>query len=342
MADYAATDQVSATTPTGAARASIGTWGLPNFVGELFKLSPMDTPLLSMIGGLTGGESIDRPVFTWQDTIHRAPAVQDVDEGQDATFSAQKRQERKNVVMIHQYGVELTYTKQSAPGLLGSGGDSPSTAATSILGNQPIQDEMSWQLQIKIEQAALDVELAFLTGTYAFPNDGQARQTQGLEGAGAAPTYINKTGGGATDPLTRTYTNELAQAMFDEGAPFNNVVYMVPSAQKVELTNDYAVNSNWNIQPRSHTMFGVNATDLETDFVKLPIVVNRHMTANSALIIDLSVVAPVFMPIKNRGHFFLEPLASSGAYDRMQLYGEIGLKYGPTRYHGRLYNLNTV
>jgi hypothetical protein len=31
------------------------TFNLPNFVGELFELTPADTPFLSAIGGLTGG-----------------------------------------------------------------------------------------------------------------------------------------------------------------------------------------------------------------------------------------------------------------------------------------------
>ena len=31
------------------------TWNLPNYSGELFTADPIQTPLLSMIGGLTGG-----------------------------------------------------------------------------------------------------------------------------------------------------------------------------------------------------------------------------------------------------------------------------------------------
>ncbi|WP_442928355.1 SU10 major capsid protein, partial [Microbacterium sp. MMO-79] len=33
-------------------------YNLPNFVGELFQVSPSETPLLSAIGGLTGGEEV--------------------------------------------------------------------------------------------------------------------------------------------------------------------------------------------------------------------------------------------------------------------------------------------
>ena len=42
------------------------TYNLPNYTGELFGASPEDTPLLSMIGGLTSGESVASTLFEWQ------------------------------------------------------------------------------------------------------------------------------------------------------------------------------------------------------------------------------------------------------------------------------------
>ena len=33
-------------------------YDLPNFVGELFNITPSDTPFLSAIGGMTGGKSV--------------------------------------------------------------------------------------------------------------------------------------------------------------------------------------------------------------------------------------------------------------------------------------------
>ena len=38
-------------------------YDLPNFVGELFNITPSDTPFLSAIGGMTGGKSVtSKPV----------------------------------------------------------------------------------------------------------------------------------------------------------------------------------------------------------------------------------------------------------------------------------------
>jgi hypothetical protein len=57
------------------------TYNLPNYVGELFAITPEDTPLLSSIGGLTGGKRVrmprtprsvcGRPLRTWSRSTRR-------------------------------------------------------------------------------------------------------------------------------------------------------------------------------------------------------------------------------------------------------------------------------
>jgi hypothetical protein len=329
MAAYGAGDQISAAPGT--------TDVLPNFVGELFKLSPVDTPLLSLIGGLTGGKGVTAPQFTWQDTLHRAPALQAVGEGADAVFNEQKRNERNNVCMIHQYGVELTYTKQAATGLLGTIGATPDTDAANILGTQPVQDEMAWQLQIQVEQAGLDVELAFLTGTLSYPATTGARQTQGIIGAISADTTTTWTGSQVADA---DVVNDLSRKLYDNGAPQRSMIIMGDSLPKVELGTAYQ--SGGTLQPRSFNEFGVNITQMHTEFGSYNYVLNRHMDQDTLLMLDLDVMAPCFLATPGKGHFFLEPLSKSGSYDRHQLYGDIGLEYGPAGWHAMAAALHTV
>ncbi len=52
-------------------------YDLPNYVGELFNITPNDTPFLSAIGGMTGGKSVTSKQFTWQ-TVDNATAAQTV------------------------------------------------------------------------------------------------------------------------------------------------------------------------------------------------------------------------------------------------------------------------
>lgn len=353
MPAYGTGNQPAAAIPTGGA-AGFGSFNLPNFVGELFKLSPLDTPLLSMIGGMSGGEQAAAPLFTWQDTLHRAPALTATDrsaiEGDDATFQSQSRSERVNVLEIFQYGVELTYTKQAATGLLGTAGGAgdttPDVEAENILGTQPVQNEMAWQLQIKLEQAALDCEVSFLTGTLAYPNDGTARQTQGIVGAISDITLDTDTSADWTTTNTviegKQMVNEVSTALYVNGAPMRSMVLMVGAAAKLLISSDFQ-EGNGNISPRSYNRFGVNITDIETDVAGvLPVVLNRHLNVETVLFLELDVMKPCFMPIPGKGHFFLEPLAKSGSYDRQQLYGEIGLKYGPQGWHASVVNFDGV
>jgi hypothetical protein len=331
--------------------------GLPNFVGELFKLSPLDTPLLTLVGGKSGGRPTAAPVFTWQDTIHRAPdrtfGGTVITEGADANFASQKRNERRNVVQIFQYGVELSYLKQGSVDLLGAENIAmvgPPTAdvttyATSILGNQPVPSEMAWQLQVKIEQCALDVEDAFLNGTYAYPVDlfttGPA--TQGIVGAISADTSqdasandIGQTTGDTAEERAGNVISILAKKLYDNGAPMRNCVLMGNSQSKKDTGRYYTTTATGgSIQPRSYNIFGVNVTDIETEFGMFPFVLNRHLSVDEVLIIDLDVMAPRFEPVPNKGHFFLEPLSKLGSYDREQLYGQIGLEYGPGGWHAK-------
>jgi hypothetical protein len=351
MAAYGTTNQPASAVPAGGL-AGWGTFNLPNFVGELFKTSPLETPLLSTIGGMSGGESIASVKFSWQTTQHRAPALQGGPadrtfiEGDDATFQVQDRSEIVNVAEIFQYGVELTYSKQAASGMLSAAGLGALAVPVSaqVLGNQPVQDEMAWQLQIKLEQCALDLEIAFLTGTLAYAANGTTRATQGISGAVAAATSLDGQliadfPGAAHIVNGDEAVNVLAQAMFDEGAPLRNVQIHMGSAVKRDVSSSFQ-GGNGNISPRSYNKFGVNATEIETDFGNFPMVLNRHIAVETMIAIEMDVTKPCFMPIPGKGHFFLEPLAKSGSYDRQQLYGEIGLKYGPPGWHGKVDNLD--
>src|SRR5690349_14833773 len=92
------------------------TYNLPNFVGELFGTSPEDTPFLSAVGGLTGGESVASTIFTWQSyDLRDAADDRQRTEGADApTAEGRARANGSNVLEIHQEQVAVTYTKQGA------------------------------------------------------------------------------------------------------------------------------------------------------------------------------------------------------------------------------------
>ena len=301
-------------------------YDLPNFVGELFNITPNDTPFLSAIGGMTGGKSVTSKQFTWQ-TVDNATAAQTVvAEGADATFAERSRSEVTNVTQIMQYGVHVSYTKQAATGNL---------SGESILGNQPVQDELAFQLDMAMKRAARDIEFSFLQGTYVADTDvSTARKTRGM--LAAISTNERGAAGGA---LAQGDVDNVLKQMADSGAPFEQPVMFANAFQKQKLSSIFS--SALSLAPRDRNIGGVNITTIETDFGEIGIVFNRHVPADDIIIADLAYCKPVFLDIPGKGHFFAEPLAQTGSAYKFQIYGEVGLEYGPEQFHGKITSLST-
>lgn len=150
------------------------TYNLPNFVGELFQVSPSETPLLSAIGGLTGGEEVKSVEFEWQEEdLRDSQANRSRLEGAPAQNSDQRvRRNVKNVVEIHQETVELSYTKQAATG---------QTSGVNNDQTNPVTSEMDHQIANALKAKAVDIELSFILGRKHVPTDNTtARRTGGL------------------------------------------------------------------------------------------------------------------------------------------------------------------
>ena len=302
-------------------------FNLPNYVGELFNVSPTDTPLLSAIGGMTGGKSVTSKQFTWQTTDLAGAAQTAVVEGADPTMKGRTRSEVSNVTQIMQYGVEVSYTKQAAVGNL---------SGESIIGNQPVQDELAFQLDMAMKTAARDIEHSFIQGVYnAGANITTPRKTRGM----LAAVTTNEVAGGAA-ALTQAKVESALKKMADSGAPFEMPVIFANAFQKQKLSSIYS--SALALAPRDRNIGGVNITTIETDFGQVGIVFERHIPADDVLIADLAFMKPVFLDIPGKGHFFVEPLAQTGAAYKYQVYGEIGLEYGPEQFHAKITNLSVA
>ena len=80
----------------------------------------------------------------------------------------------------------------------------------------------------------------------------------------------------------------------------------------------------------------MNLQTIETDFGLFNIMLDPYMPKDQLLVLSLEQLAPRFLEIPGKGHFFAEPLAKTGASDKVQLYGEIGLQYGDQKAHALL------
>lgn len=158
------------------------TFNEPNYHGELFALTPVDTPLLSMAGGVGGGKQTFSTEFEWQTYDLRSPAVRPRLEGADApTAEARVRSNVKNVVQIYQEAITTSFTKQATIGQFATTQGAPFIAYDGLGVGNPVQDEHAWQIQQSLKQIARDVNYAFWNATMNVPTDNTtARQMGGL------------------------------------------------------------------------------------------------------------------------------------------------------------------
>lgn len=306
------------------------TYNLPNFVGELFAVSREDTPFLSAIGGLTGGKSANgSPEFTWSTyDLRDAEDDRQRKEGQDApTAEARVRGTGSNVLEIHQEQVAVSYTKQAANRYI-----STNSAANLPGGANAVQDELGWQIQQELKQVARDVNASFLTGTYQKPaNNDTARKTRGL--LSAITTNVT-TPSGAN--LTADHVLDLMQEIWDNGGirETETRALLCGSRMKRRLTKAFVTDKSYQEQTRN--VGGVNLQQIETDFGRASVMLEPAIPADVLVVVSLDECAPVFLEIPGKGHFFAEPLAKTGASEKVQIYGEIGLEYGLESHHGKL------
>ena len=315
------------------------TYNLPNFVGELFAASPEDTPFLSAIGGLTGGTSVGSTVFTWQgyDLRDAADDRQRL-EGADApTTEGRKRFSVSNVLEIHQEQTSVSYTKQGATRQVSTGG-----AANVQLGNQPVGDELTWQVMQELKQVARDVEKSFITGTYQLPTDNEtARKTRGILQAISTNTgsYTPKAGDTWTDNEIAAFKEavlNLMQTVWTNGGIQETETRTVITNAALKRALTYAFITKSGYEEQSRNVGGVNLQTFETDFGRCNIMLDRWMPADDLAVVSLEQCEPAFLEVPGKGHFFAEPLSKSGASEKVQVYGEIGLVYGNEKAHGKL------
>jgi hypothetical protein len=306
-------------------------WNLPNYVGELFLIGANQTPFLNMIGGLTGGKqyaAFDFPTAQpWALNSATQPAI-DEDAAADAPkATTYVRGQDTNTVQIFHQAVNVSYAKQSTSRVIAA----DVTTGDAMLGNQPVNDELDFQIQGNLRQISLDAEYSFLQGTYQqATNANTAAKTRGIITA----TTTNAVNASSAE-LSKDLIDELLRDMASNGSVFVNPVIFCNAFQKQKISSIYGY------APESRNVGGVNISQIETDFAMLGVVWAPQMPTSTLLIAEMSVCSPVFCPVPGKGLLFYEELSRSGAAEKGHIYGQMGLDYGPEEYHGKITSLAT-
>jgi hypothetical protein len=308
---------------------NVGTiWNLPNFHGELYTASPQNTPFLSIMGGINGGEV--SPDFEFPTSVNyalRVPAQPNITENGAFVAPAPTSIPRGQVInttQIHQEAVRVSYTKMANMNRM---------TGLNTAGKTPnVSDELAWQIEQHLKQMANDIEFSFIQGAFQQAiNSGVAARTRGMVAACqlAGGTNVNANGGA----LSLALMQQLFLGMFNAGADFEDIVLYVPGNYKQAISQIYG------FAPADRNIGGVNIQQIETDFGRVGIVPSRYAVANTVLAIDVAKTKPVFQEIPGKGILFYEELGKTGASETGQLYGHVGLDHGPSFAHGRLFGI---
>ena len=299
---------------------------VPNYSGVLYTKSNTQTPFLNLMG--TGKTTKSVEFALNQEYILGTPSQPSISENASQTApeaTSIARTQKTNVTQIFQRTVGVTYAKESNMGTLGG---------LNIAGQQENPtSELDFQIAACMQQIMNDIEYTCIRGTYnKAATDDEVNKTRGiLEGI---ETNAFTENGAVSSSSIRSVLNGFFKKLYDANTDINGYTLMMNSDIKAALTEAYA-GSNL-ITPNGFTLAGANVMDLVTDFGNMHIVLTRTMPQKTLICYNPAVCHLVEQPHPDKGNFFLEQLAKTGAADKFQIYGQVGLDYGFEKLHGKL------
>ena len=300
-------------------------FGVLNYSGMLFNKGNTRTPLSSIIGGRA---KITNHVefVTGQEYLGGGEGAQP-EISESASLSAPDasvttREQKTNVTQIFQESVGVSYAKQSNMGTL---------SGLNVAGQQenPIS-ELDFQVAAKVQKINRDIEYTFINGVFQkATSDATANKTRGLV---PAITSNIKTMG--SKPLGLWDVADMVKKIYGANAPTDGLCLWCDATTLFQINAD-AVQNGLSVVPAARDINGIALSSVITPIGVVYLYLGECLPAGTALLLNLSVLAPVFQPVPNKGDFFLEPLARTGAGEKYQLFGQIGLDHGPEWYHGK-------
>jgi hypothetical protein len=142
-------------------------------------------------------------------------------------------------------------------------------------------------------------------------------------------------------PLGLWNLAEMLRKVYESNAPTQNLVLWCDAITMFQINAD-AVNNGLTVIPASREINGIALSSVVTPLGVVYLYLGECLPAGTALLLNLDVIAPVHQSVPGKGNFFLEPLAKTGAGEKYQLFGQMGLDHGPEWYHGKFTGIATT
>lgn len=305
-------------------------FGVLNYSGMLFNKGNTRTPLSSIIGGRA--KTTNHVEFvTGQEFASGGGSQPSISETASLTApdaSVVTREQKTNVTQIFHESVGVSYAKESNMGTL---------SGLNVAGQQanPI-NELDFQVAAKVMKINRDIEYTFINGVYQkATKDSEANKTRGL-----VPAITSNVTAMASKPLGLWDIADMVKKIYGANAPTDGLCLWCDAVTMFQVNAD-AVQNGLTVVPAARNINGIALSSVVTPIGVVYLYLGECLPAGTALLLNLSVLAPVYQPVPGKGNFFLEPLAKTGAGEKYQLFGQIGLDHGPEWFHGKFTGLST-
>lgn len=305
-------------------------FGVLNYSGMLFNKGNTRTPLSSIIGGRA--KTTNHVEFvTGQEYATGGGSQPSISETASLTApeaSVVTREQKTNVTQIFQESVGISYAKQSNMGTL---------SGLNVAGQQANpMNELDFQVVAKMAKINADIEYTFINGKFSkATSDATVNKTCGLVTA-----ITSNTTAMGSKPLGLWDIADMVKKIYGANAPTDGLCLWCDAVTLFQINAD-AVQNGLSVVPAARNINGISLSSVVTPIGVVYLYLGEYLPAGTALLLNLSVLAPVFQPVPGKGNFFLEALAKTGAGEKYQLFGQIGLDHGPEWYHGKFTGIST-
>lgn len=299
-------------------------FGVLNYSGMLFNKGNTRCPLSSIIGGRAKTTNHVEFVTGQEYTTDGGtqPAISENDSLTAPEASVVTRAQKTNVTQIFHETVGISYGKMSNMGTL-NGINIANQQANPM-------NELDFQVAAKMQKVNRDIEFTFVQGEYSkATTDATVNKTRGLNTAITSNVVAM-----ASKPLGLWNIADGVKKVYEANAPQDGLVLWCDATTMFQVNAD-AVQNGLTVIPAAREINGIKLSSVVTPLGIVYLYLGEFLPKGTAFLLNLDVLAPVYQPVPGKGNFFLEQLSKTGAGEKYQLFGQIGLDHGPEWYHAK-------
>lgn len=306
-------------------------FAVPNYSGALFVKGNNATPFISMIAGKTKYTNAVKFALGQEYNIEDG-AIPNISE--DASVSGVSasnvtREQKYNVTQIFMEAVAISYGKMSNMATLGG---------INVAGQieQPVS-ELDFQVASKLKKIARSLEKTCIQGVYnEAVSDVTVNKTRGMNDA-IVSNVLDIDG----RSISIWDINEVIGKIHDAGGDTTNLTFWCDGVTLNQLNAD-CINNGLTVAPANRNENGISVTKLMLPQGDINVVRGEFIPTGTAFIFNFDFISPVEQNVPNKGNFFLEMLAKTGAGEKHQIFGQFGLDYGMEWMHGKITGIKTT